>query len=164
MTANAMKGDREKCLAAGMDDYIAKPLKTAELYAAIARLPARHPVPHATSGEPPVHLATALSNVDGDQAILTEVVETFLEDYPKQLLELRQAISTREAQHAERTAHGLKSVAGLLGARQACSLAYELEMLGRGDQLETAAPVLQQLEQALAQVTAFFARSPWRHE
>jgi two-component system sensor histidine kinase/response regulator len=164
MTANAMKGDREKCLAAGMDDYIAKPLKAEELYMAISRVAARQPEPHPCSVEPPVDLSTALRNVDGDQDILAETVQIFLQDYPKQLAEIRQAISTKDAKRTERVAHSLKSVAGLFGARQAYNLAYELEMLARREQLEATSSVLYRLEHALEEVMAFFAQPNWPHD
>ncbi|MGH8058792.1 MAG: response regulator, partial [Candidatus Entotheonellia bacterium] len=161
MTAHALQGDREKCLAAGMDDYVAKPLKAAELYSAVSRVVTHQPEPEASSVEPPVQLSIALGNVDADKALLAEAAELFRADYPQQLAELRKAITTGDAKGTEGVAHSLKGIVGLFGAEHAYNLAAELEKLGREDRLETALSLVHQLEQELEQITAFFAAPDW---
>jgi PAS domain S-box-containing protein len=139
MTAHAMKGDREKCLQAGMDDYISKPIRSADLSAALARWALRdETAPPRTRREPGVEsqddiLAAAfdkvgvLERLDGDEAMLAEVMETFLEDAPRQLRILEEAVAEEDVARTLLSAHTLKGAAGNVGAIGLETAAYWLE-------------------------------------
>jgi HPt (histidine-containing phosphotransfer) domain-containing protein len=92
----------------------------------------------------------ALSNVDGDAALLKEIATLFLGEYPRELQALRDAVACGDAELAARTAHGLKGSVSNFGARAARKAASEIEDLGRAHMLAEAAPALDQLETALA--------------
>jgi HPt (histidine-containing phosphotransfer) domain-containing protein len=109
--------------------------------------------------DPPVDLATALRVVDGDLALLQEVAQVLIEDYPGRMVALRSALSIGDASQTEQIAHSLKGALSNVGALRACSLALALETMGREDRLEEAWPVFEQLEQEFERITAFFATS-----
>jgi HPt (histidine-containing phosphotransfer) domain-containing protein len=92
----------------------------------------------------------ALSRVGGDAELLREIAILFLDDYPKSLSELRDAIQTGDAKRIERTAHGLKGSVSNFGARSAVNAALELETMGRAQKLVEVEQVLRTLELALA--------------
>jgi len=161
MTAHAMRGDRERCLAAGMDGYVCKPIKAADLSAAIESLLHDAPQPETPGVEPPIDLLAALNTVDGDKALLVDMVEAFLMDSPKQLLELRDAIGTGDAERTARVAHSLKGALSYFGVPTAYALALQLETMGHRAELEGAACALQQLEQELERISAFVAEPCW---
>jgi CheY-like chemotaxis protein/HPt (histidine-containing phosphotransfer) domain-containing protein len=161
MTAHAMRGDRERCLAAGMNGYVSKPIKAEDLAAAIASLLYDAPQLEAPAVEPPLDFLAALSNVDGDKALLVDMLEVFLLDSPKQLLELRDAIGTGDAGRTARIAHSLKGSLSYFGVQTAYALALQLETMGRRAELDGASCTLQQLEQALEQISAFVAEAEW---
>lgn len=94
--------------------------------------------------------AVALSRVGGDAELLKEIAILFLDDYPKSLSELHQAVETGDARLLERTAHGLKGSVSNFGARPAVDAALQLEAMGRAHKLAEVEQVLHTLELALA--------------
>jgi HPt (histidine-containing phosphotransfer) domain-containing protein len=94
--------------------------------------------------------AVALSRVGGDAELLKEIAILFLDDYPKSLTELHQAVETGDAKRLERSAHGLKGSVSNFGARPVVDAAAELETLGRNQKLVEVEQVLRTLELALA--------------
>jgi len=161
MTAHAMRGDRERCLAAGMDGYVTKPLKATDLAAAIAQLWPAVSSPETQGVTPPIDISAALQNVEGDQDLLVDLLEAFRQDYPKQLEELQDAIGAGDAERIAQVAHSLKGAVGYFGAQTVNALAYRLETMGHQADLEGALAILQQLERELERLRAFVAETNW---
>jgi CheY-like chemotaxis protein/HPt (histidine-containing phosphotransfer) domain-containing protein len=162
MTAHAMKGDRERCLAAGMDGYIPKPIRMEELYEALGNLvPASAKVERSTIAEEPsdgvINKAAILARVDGDLELLRELVELFLRDHPRRLDEIREAVAQGLTVDLERAAHALKGSVGNFGAKDAVEAARRLETMGRDDELSSSGGQAR-AEQAYAQLEAELTR------
>jgi PAS domain S-box-containing protein len=155
MTAHAMKGDRERCLAAGMDGYVAKPIQPRELLEAIDSTLAARPAPPA----PPVDWAQALRGVGGDEEILREMVDIFLGVCPEWLAQLREAVARRDADGLRRLAHTVKGSLGQFGARPAWAAAQRLEAVAQQDSLAGAEESLRALEEELRRVGPALSRS-----
>jgi signal transduction histidine kinase/CheY-like chemotaxis protein len=167
MTANAMQGDREKCLAAGMDDYISKPVKSAELKTILARWVTppslvtqefgnEQALP-ASAASPVFDEAAALDFVEGDRALLAELVEMFSEQWPKLLARLQTAVVTHDSQAVYFAAHALKGQVGHFGARTTVEAARELEVMGRQGELAEAPAALYALTHELGRLHSALA-------
>src|SRR5712692_5744525 len=155
MTAHAMKGDRERCLAAGMDGYISKPIRIRELEQAIAQLvgppnPAKVPVSEADQADSVIDHAALLAGVDGNRRLLRELVRLFLADCPQHLAEIKEAIRRGDAGALRRAAHTLKGSVGNFAAKNAFTAAQRLEIMGGEGDLDTAGEAGVTLESELA--------------
>lgn len=129
-TAHAMKGDEENCLSAGMDAYLAKPVTGREVKETLDRF-MRVSGPRERANSSSWSPSAALVKLDGDDVLLCELVRIFLEESPKQLSKLRQAIEVNDFETMERTAHGLKGELSYLGLNEAAQAAGGFERLGR---------------------------------
>ena len=162
MTAHSMKGDRERCIDAGMDGYIAKPIQSETLLAEIAKfLPELETIevdtvqvdtPRETAVEGPIDAADLLARVNGDRELLAELVELFRGDYPKLLEEIRSALGRGDAEALRHAAHTLKGAVGNFSAESAVEAARNLEDIGREDDLSGAEAAVHTLEQELEQL------------
>jgi CheY-like chemotaxis protein len=157
LTAHAMKDDQARCLAAGMDGYMSKPVKADELFAIIDPLCTAASAPNFLPGDPPVDLAAALRAMDGDTTLLTEIVALFRQVYPKYLAELRGAVAHGDVTQLAHSAHSLKGAVAVFHATTAYSLAAELETIGQAARLENVSTVLDKLDDELTRMIAFFA-------
>ena len=158
MTAHAMKGDRERCLAVGMDSYTSKPIRSREIERAIVqvlRTPyEKHSASVGNQANGKIDPETLLAGVDGDLRLLRELIRVFLADYPERLLEIREAIRRGDGTALERAAHALKGSVGNFGAENAVAAAERLETLAGNQDLATAADVCTMLESELLLVSA----------
>ncbi len=158
MTAHAMKGDRERCLAAGMDGYVSKPLQPMELFATIESL-ASAPLgrsaemagatnPKADT-EPALDEARALHCVDGDAELLQELIAIFQDECPRWQADIHDAIVRQDATQLRIAAHTLRGAVTNFGATAAHDAAQRLETMGRDAQWAGAVETETALKSAL---------------
>jgi CheY-like chemotaxis protein len=155
MTALAMKSDRERCLAAGMDGYLAKPIRGPELDEVLeGRVMQQNKSGQVTAPAPAalprsVNAEELLERIDGDRAFLAELTELFQGDYPRQIRAIQEAIEQNDAVGVKQASHALKGALCNLAASRAGEMAADLERIGGSGDLELARRSLGDLEKEL---------------
>ncbi|MET0985087.1 MAG: ATP-binding protein [Steroidobacteraceae bacterium] len=173
MTANAMEGDRQRCIAAGMNDYLPKPIEAEALLAALARWAvSRAPSPNATNDScvhvapvtaslpcaiPGLNLERAVKNADDDPAFLRELLQQFAGDHCDDAHLIAQAIAANELDRARRISHTLKGIAATFCADRLHSAALALDTRLRTSPPSDCSSLLQELVTALSEVLASIA-------
>jgi signal transduction histidine kinase/CheY-like chemotaxis protein len=155
MTAHAMTGDRDRCLSGGMDGYMSKPINPQLLFSVVEQPP--------TSPRPAENPAAApkpktfdrqalLDRVAGDESLMSDVIKIFLEECPKQLGAIRNAVEQKNPQLIRTTAHALKGAAGNLGANGLFEASGMVERIGAESRLDAADAAWRRLSAEAANV------------
>jgi HPt (histidine-containing phosphotransfer) domain-containing protein len=149
MTAHAMQGDRERCIEAGMDDYVSKPVSPQALAEVLARwLPKKN-----DESEPVVFdRAGMLERLMNDAELAQVVMATFLDDTPRQIEALRRYLDAWDAAGAERQAHALKGASAAVGGESLRALAFAMETAGKAGDLGSVRARMDDLEREFARL------------
>jgi len=157
LTAMAIKGDRERCMEAGMDAYVTKPFKKEELQSAIDKVTpniqpqqAIVPSPAKPKGETLDRLEALLQD---DPVLAQQVIELFLEHTPHRMVMLSAAIANRDFVGVEQSAHYLKGSIANFGSDRSFTMSARLEELARLQDFSLIPSVFNQLEDALSQLS-----------
>ena len=141
VTAHAMEGDRQRCLDAGMDDYVSKPLDPERLDAAIVRW---------TGKLPDFEHSRALDLAAGDRGVLEQIVKLFIDKAPERLDAIHRALDGRDAASLARTAHMLEDSAVSLAMPRIRDIAHRIAVLGKRGELAQAAQLITDLDEAVS--------------
>jgi len=152
MTAHAMDGDKDRCVAAGMDDYLTKPIVLVELLAVVDRFRSHKPVSTDLAVASPsgaIDLAAVLDRLEGDRELFDEMVQLFRDECPRITEQIRRAVEVRNADAVERHAHNLRGSSANLGATAFSHAVGALEDCARSGTLEFAEDLFRTVEQEL---------------
>ena len=163
LTAHAMEGDRERCLAAGMNDYVSKPVRAADLADAIER------GLQGTTGDsdpgrihPSFDESVLIGQFEGDKDLIREVVDVFASDAPTQIALLKEALLAGDADAVRQRAHALKGAASSVGAIALRELSRGAEEAGGAGDLASVAPLVGAMDRALAELKTAVAEGRQR--
>ena len=163
ITAHAMKDYRERCLKAGMDDYISKPIQLEDIVSIIDKWANDggnkekivQSEPEEEKIDTPIHLQQVLEVFEGDMEFLCELLDEFFNYVPDQIETLRQAIQSSDTKQVERAAHSIKGVASNLQAEKIRATALQLEEMARDSSLDEAMGCLNELEKEVERLHYF---------
>ena len=170
MTAQAMQGDREKCIAAGMDDYLAKPIRLADIRGVIERwasqtstgksAPMKNASPPVAAATTPVDMDRLNDMTDGNAENFRELVELYFDQTAKQLAQIAAAVRANDADAVRCVAHSCAGASATLGMVRIVPLLRELERQGVEGALTNAAQVCENAEREFEQIKKFLADQP----
>jgi CheY-like chemotaxis protein/HPt (histidine-containing phosphotransfer) domain-containing protein len=149
LTAHSLEGDRAKCIAAGMDDYLSKPMRTEDLRGALARFRRVQQIDQEGHTAPPAinaHSVNGLRELDESGTILSKLIDLFFENTPVVLKEARAAVAAKNHPQLARAAHMLKGSCSNFGADRMREACVRLEQLACSEQLDGAEELLAEAE------------------
>ena len=172
MTAYALRGDREKCIEAGMDDYISKPVSLQVLEDIIGALLAQDTENSSGAGkgspdesggtiDPRAMKELLELQEEGASNIVEEIVDIFLEDTPKRMVRIRDAMDSADPPALAHNAHALKGSCTVIGAVKMRDLCDELEKMGEASRLNDAEAQFRRLDRELGRVRRELSEKPW---
>lgn len=137
MTALAMKGDRERCFEAGMDEYVSKPIDRDELFRTIGDvIKTNHPYPmEGEVASEVIDIPVALLGLQGNKKLLKEISGMFLDELPKYLAAIQEAVQQGDSHKLDRASHTLKGAVGNFAATSSFEAAHAIEMIGKSGDL-----------------------------
>ncbi len=170
MTAHAMKGDKERCLKAGMDDYISKPIEPQELIDAIEKWTSSYSQQEVIKEQVyiknenqlsgvPIEFESAINRFCGDRGFFEKMLTEFLDYVPKQIKKLDQAVKKGDIEAVDREAHSLKGLAAQLSVNGLADLSLNLELLGRTGNLASAKDELDKMRTEFQQLKEYINNS-----
>jgi PAS domain S-box-containing protein len=153
MTAHVIKGDRERCLEAGMNEYVSKPIDSEKLFEAIEKLTRVSEIKKPAPAEPVItDSALLLKAFDGDWDFLKEVIEVFIDDYPRLLDNLHHSLKEGDSDTFMRSAHSLKGMLKNFRAETAAEIAFDLEKKGKAADLKGVQADIERLAAQISEV------------
>lgn len=158
MTAHATEADKQSCLASGIDEYLAKPFRSADLYALIAQYTGRpttriEPQTKPDQKKNAVDWERAFETVGGDRELLTDLFRVFLAERQTMVSQIEASLDKQDYKEVRRTAHSLKGALHHLGAVEAAQVAKEFELMGQAEDIQERDEKMSLLKHLLSELT-----------